>query len=345
MNTAIIGCSGAGKTQFTKSMVTQLIQNQQNNVGGNQIGLLIFDYKPDYIDEVFIAATSARVLEPVSIPYNPLSLYGDLPNLPILTARGFSEALGKAYNLGVKQKTRLRYLVMNAYENFGIHSQDKSTWKNPAPTIQSVYDLFMDESPVEDSLFAALADLADLNVFESNPNKVLPLYELLNGVVVIKLAEYPEELQSLIVALTLDLFYTQMQKNGKPLVDGDFRQITKLILVDEADNFMSQNFIGLRKLLKEGREYGVGTILSTQDITHFKTTENDYATYMQTWVVHQMKKVEKPHCKLIFNVSDKKEQERLALELGQLEKHHSLYVDGNKNIRKIRDLAFWELVK
>ena len=58
-----------------------------------------------------------------------------------------------------------------------------------------------------------------------------------------------------------------------------------------------------------------------------------------------MKKVEKPHCKLIFNVSDKKEQERLALELGQLEKHHSLYVDGNKNIRKIRDLAFWELVK
>ena len=32
-NTGIIGTMGTGKTQFTKSMITQLVRNQQNNVG------------------------------------------------------------------------------------------------------------------------------------------------------------------------------------------------------------------------------------------------------------------------------------------------------------------------
>jgi len=78
-------------------------------------------------------------------------------------------------------------------------------------------------------------------------DEVTSLYELMDGVTVIELAGYPREIQNLIVALTLDLFYSQMQKHGKPKVYGDFRQLTKLVLVDEADNFMSQNFSSLRK--------------------------------------------------------------------------------------------------
>lgn len=52
-NTGIIGTMGTGKTQFTKSLVTQLICNQSCNVDGKSIGLLIFDYKSDYVDETF----------------------------------------------------------------------------------------------------------------------------------------------------------------------------------------------------------------------------------------------------------------------------------------------------
>lgn len=53
------------------------------------------------------------------------------------------------------------------------------------------------------------------------------LYELIDGVTVIELAGYPPEVQNLVVALTLDLFYAQMQKRGKPVVRGDYRQLTK----------------------------------------------------------------------------------------------------------------------
>jgi DNA phosphorothioation-dependent restriction protein DptH len=53
-NTAIIGTMGTGKTQFTKSLVTQLIRNQRANVDGHPIGVLILDYKADYVKPDFV---------------------------------------------------------------------------------------------------------------------------------------------------------------------------------------------------------------------------------------------------------------------------------------------------
>lgn len=32
-------------------------------------------------------------------------------------------------------------------------------------------------------------------------------------------------------------------------------------------------------------------------------------------------------------------------QIRQLEKHFSLYVDGDKRVKKMRDRAFWELIK
>ena len=268
-NSGIIGTMGTGKTQCTKSVVTQLYRNQHNNVDGKSIGILIFDYKSDYVDDKFIEATQGKKFNLHKLPYNPLSLFGDTPMLPVHTARGFSETMGRAFGLGQKQTLKLRKLIGEAYDLAGIKKADPSTWLKPAPTIADVWALFEESEPAEDSLYAALESLHELEIFETDITKCTSLYELVDGITVIELAGYPGEIQNLVVALTLDLFYSQMQKQGKPEVQGDFRQVTKLLLVDEADNFMSQNFPSLRKVLKEGREYGVGVILSTQDITHF----------------------------------------------------------------------------
>ncbi len=108
---------------------------------------------------------------------------------------------------------------------------------------------------------------------------------------------------------------------------------------------MSQNFPSLRKILKEGREYGVGVILSTQDITHFKTNENDYSSYILSWIVHRVSQIKNQDIKSLFNKDDKSDQEYLMKSIRELEKHHSLHVDGDKRITKIKDKAFWELLK
>jgi DNA phosphorothioation-dependent restriction protein DptH len=252
--------------------------------------------------------------------------------------------MSKAYGLGKKQQLKLENIILEAYDLAGIKPEDASTWKRPAPTIENIWDLFLEQEKVEeDSLYAALSKLARFKIFETDPEKMMSLYELVDGITVIELAGYSGEIQNLVVALTLDLFYSQMQKQGKPKVQGDFRQVSKLILVDEADNFMSQNFSSLRRILKEGREYGVGVILSTQDITHFKTSENDYSAYILSWIVHRVSQIKNQDIKSIFNKDDKTEQEQLMKSIRGLEKHYSLYVNGDKKITKIKDKAFWEL--
>ncbi|ENZ8428677.1 DNA phosphorothioation-dependent restriction protein DptH [Klebsiella aerogenes] len=345
-NTGIIGTMGTGKTQFTKSLVTQLMRNQSCNVDGKPIGLLIFDYKSDYVDDAFLEATGAKRYQLSLLPYNPLSLFGDMPMLPRHTAMAFAETMGKAYNLGVKQRMKLVTLIMECYDLAGIVPHDRSTWNRIAPTIEDVWQQYLAQEKVdEDSLYAALYNLAGFQIFETDPEKMTSLYDLVDGVTVIELAGYPSEIQNLVVALTLDLFYAQMQKRGKPTVRGDYRQLTKMILVDEADNFMRQDFASLRKILKEGREYGVGAILSTQEITHFKTGENNYASYILTWVIHRVSEIKNADIKAVFNIDEKGDQESLMGQIRQLEKHFSLYVDGDKQIKKMHDRAFWELMK
>ncbi len=344
-NSGIIGTMGTGKTQFTKSLIAQLSWSQDSNVDGQPIGILIFDYKSDYVDDQFVRATGARKFKLAKLPYNPLSLFGDMPMLPLHTAAGFAETMTRAYALGKKQQMKLENLVIASYAEAGIMPEDPSTWSLPPPTIDDVWNLFLAQDKVEeDSLFAALSKLARFKIFESDKSKIQSLYELLDGVTVIELAGFSPDVQNLVVGLTLDLFYSQMQKQGKPRVHGDFRQITKMVLVDEADNFMSQDFPALRKILKEGREYGVGLVLSTQDITHFRTAENDYAAYILTWVVHRVAQIKNADIKIIFNKDDRADQDQLMETVRKLDKHYSLYIDGEKVVHKMRDRAFWELL-
>lgn len=343
-NIAIIGTMGTGKTQFTKSLVTQLIRKQDANVDGMPIGVLILDYKADYVKPEFVEATNAKVLNLHRLPFNPLALFGDKPMLPMHTASQFRATISKAFSLGAKQQQRINSLVIDAYEAAGIYKLDPSTWSKPAPTLHDVWVGYNAQEKVEeDSLYAALAELANFEIFEPDKTKAKSLYDMIEGVTVINLSGYDPVIQNLVVALTLDLFYAQMHQKGSSKFVDPHRELTKFVLVDEADNFMKQEFPGLRKLLKEGREFGVGTILSTQELTHFKTANNDYSVYILSWIIHRVASIKSQDVKSLFNIASKDEVDSLMLTIKELEKHQSLYVNGEKRTTKLRDLAFWEL--
>lgn len=351
-NTGIIGTMGTGKTQFTKSMVTQIYRESKYNLDGKKVGMLIFDYKGDYnkSKQDFIKATNAKVFELYHLPFNPLSLTktaNSKPMLPLHTANGLKETLAKAFGLGIKQETLLRELITEAYEKRGIIKNEPDTWEKPAPTLKDVYDIYVGKEDLkEDSLYAAFSNLIDFEIFEPNPFETKSLFDLIDGVTVIDLSGYDPGIQNLVVAITLDLFYSQMQAYGHSKIDGSIRQLNKVILVDEADNFLSKNFASLKKILKEGREFGVGTILSTQLLSHFSTGENEYANYILTWVIHKVDDLTNKDVRYIFNTQTKQEDESLFNKIKSLNKHYSLVKMGDSN-RAIymKDKAFWELMK
>lgn len=351
-NTGIIGTMGTGKTQFTKSLVTQLYRESKNNVDGHKLGILIFDYKGDYnkSKEDFIEATGANVYELYHLPFNPLSVIrakNSKPMLPLHTANSLKVTLAKAFGLGIKQETLLRDLIMDAYESKGIIKNKSDTWDKPAPTLKDVYDLYVNRDDLkEDSLYAAFSNLIDFEIFEPDGNETKSLFDLIDGVTVIDLSGYDPDIQNLVVAITLDLFYSQMQAHGHSKIEGNMRQLNKMILVDEADNFLSKDFETLKKILKEGREFGVGTILSTQLLTHFSTGENKYSDYVLTWIVHNVAEISLKDAKYIFNLQEKSEQEHICNKIKGLNKHYSLVKMGDSD-RAIfmKDKAFWELIE
>ncbi|CUN91134.1 DNA phosphorothioation-dependent restriction protein DptH [Clostridium disporicum] len=351
-NTGIIGTMGTGKTQFTKSMITQIHRESKYNVDGKNVGILIFDYKGDYNNSKtdFIEATNANVYELYHLPFNPLSVIkakNSKPMLPLHTANSLKVTLAKAFGLGIKQETLLRDLIMEAYEKRGIIKNKPETWEKPAPTLKDVYDIYVNREDLkEDSLYAAFSNLIDFEIFEPDPHQTKSLFELIDGVTVIDLSGYDPDIQNLVVAITLDLFYSQMQAYGHSGVQGNLRQLNKMILVDEADNFLSKDFETLKKILKEGREFGVGTILSTQLLSHFSTGENDYANYILTWIVHNVAEINPKDAKYIFNAQAKSDQEIICNKIKSLSKHYSLVKMGDTD-RPIfmKDKAFWELVK
>ncbi|GAB6100178.1 hypothetical protein JCM16358_20570 [Halanaerocella petrolearia] len=347
-NTGIIGTMGTGKTQFTKSMVTQLYKNSKYNLNGTEIGILIFDYKGDYVKGDFKKATDATVYKLYNLPYNPLALYEPKISkalLPLHTASNLTESISQAFNLGNVQEQILEESIIEAYENKGISPNDKETWDKKPPTLHDVYDIYVNRDDVKvDKLHRALTKLTRFHIFQPNAEKTKPLYELIDGVTVIDLSGYDESIQNLVVAITLDTFYNQMQMKGHSTIQGDFREITKMILVDEADNFLKNDFTSLKKILKEGREYGVGTILSTQFLDHFSTSNNDYSNYIWSWVVHNVSDIKKNDVKFIFNTQSKGEEENIITKIKQLEKHYSIvHLGKEKHPIHINDLAFWQL--
>ncbi len=352
-NTGIIGTMGTGKTQFTKSLITQLYRGQEKNVEELPLGILIFDYKGDYNESKadFVAATEANVLKPYHLPFNPLALTKSAtfkPLLPIHTANAFKDTLAKVYGLGAKQQDTLFQCILDAYHRVGIQEGNPDTWDEEAPTFEMVYQIYANDEEIKktDSLAAAMNKLHQFQVFESNANNTKSLFDLLQGVVVIDISGYDPDIQSLVIAITLDLFYSQMQAAGSSKLSGKYRQLTKIILVDEADNFMSQGFPALKKILKEGREFGVGTILSTQFLKHFGTGDDDYAKYILTWVVHNVADLKASDVDFVFNTEAKSANEqKLFNDIKQLQKHNSIAKIGTSAPVYIEDLPFWKLIK
>lgn len=323
LNMGVVGDLGTGKTQLLQSLVFQIATGAAGNRGVSP-NILIFDYKKDYSSEEFVRATGARVIRPQHIPLNLFDLSSSSQSISpwFDRYRFFSDVIEKIYSgIGAVQRDRLKNAIKIAYQE-----NDSGSF----PTIYDVHRNYQDAlKGGSDSISGILGDMVDMELFARAPNLVVNASEFLKGVVVIALNEVGQDdrAKNVLVAILLNVFYEHMLKIQKrPFLgkDGNMRVVDSMLLVDEADNIMKYEFDVLRKLLLQGREFGVGVILASQYLSHFKSGATDYREPLLTWFLHKVPNL-KPQELSALGLSAQSSLQQMAERVKSLEVHECMY--------------------
>ena len=209
--------------------------------------------------------------------------------------------------------------------------------------MENVVEKFFEEYDANDSVYALFSTLRDYTIFTSDTSKCVSLFEWLDRVRVIDLTLYPDDTKKLIVSLILDLFYAEMQQLGASKQKDGYRELRAMIMVDEAHQFLRKDFTALRKIISEGRAFGVGMILSTQNIGDFKTSKEEYGQFILSWVIHHVNSISKTEISSIFGASDPNGEKYMDF-INKAKLFESVCKIGSR-VEGIKDLPFFELVQ
>ncbi len=291
LNVGVVGDLGTGKTQLLKSLVYQVTKSGMDNQGVTP-RVLIFDYKKDYSSENFVKAVGAKVVKPHNLPLNLFDVAGAGESMtPWLDRfKFFSDVLDKIYTgIGPVQRQQLKRAVRDAYENCKLSGRQPTIYD-----VHSNYQALLGNK--SDSALSIIDDLVDMEIFSREPTDGDGFDKFLDGIVIISLDSLGQDDKSknMLVAIMLNMFYEHMLRLPKrPYIGSNpqLRVVDSFLLVDEAYNIMNYEFDVLRKILLQGREFGVGVILASQYLKHFKIGATDYREPLLTWFIHKVPNV------------------------------------------------------
>jgi hypothetical protein len=305
------------------------------------VNFLIFDYKRDYSDEAFLERVGGRVLSPKKgIPLNVLSISGEYSKVKAhRKARSFADLLMKIYTgMGPIQREKLSNTIVELFEGSLDHS---------APTLTQVRDRYLANSNNRiDAMVSVLNGFINPGVFDERPESVQDFASLINdGVMVVALNEFEANAndKNALVFMLLDLYYAYMQNATKWPFRGEnpqIRTVNSFLLVDEATNIMRYDFEILMSLMLEGREFGFGTILASQYLSHFKTKYKNYVEPLSSWVIHKVPNVKVQELSQIgLSTAD----EATVAQISNLEVHEAIYESFGHKKTWIKGLPFFSL--
>ena len=89
--------------------------------------------------------------------------------------------------------------------------------------------------------------------------------------------------------------------------------------------------------------FGVGMILSTQNVSDFKTSKEDYSQFILSWVIHHVNSISKTEIASIFGAGDPN-SERYMEFINKAKLFEGVCKIGSR-VEGIRDLPFFELIE
>jgi DNA phosphorothioation-dependent restriction protein DptH len=89
--------------------------------------------------------------------------------------------------------------------------------------------------------------------------------------------------------------------------------------------------------------FGVGMILSTQNLSDFKSAKMDYSSFIGSWIIHYVNNISRAEIANIFGAADSNYQGYMDF-ITNAKKFESICKLGN-TIVGIRDLPYFELIQ
>jgi DNA phosphorothioation-dependent restriction protein DptH len=185
-------------------------------------------------------------------------------------------------------------------------------------------------------------------VFSSEESEVVDFKELLDGrVLVVALDKLgaDQKLKNALVILFLNLYYEYMLEAEKWPFQGanpQLRRLNSFLLVDEATNIMQYEFDVLMTLMLQGREFGFGTILASQYLSHFNVGSSNYGEPLLTWFIHRVPQATPQDFKKVgLQDISKNTTDRVPM----LGLHEAVYRSLGINGRVIRGTPFYEMLE
>lgn len=334
MNIGVAGDLGTGKTQLLQALIWKMRVSARDRQE-NPLSFLVLDYKKDFQKEGFLQSVGGRVLHPHRIPFNPFLMPADAsPVQRYSRAKDFCDVLEKIYpGIGPKQRQRVSEVILASYAEGRI------------PTMRSVLQDYQ-EGGVTDSVTSILSSFVWREVFEEDQSKCVSFDDLLHDTVLVLAVDElgnDQNGKNALIALFLNEYFAYMQRCRKwPYSDGEpsLRRLNSFLLVDEAVNIMKYDFEVLMNLLLQGREFGVGVILASQYLSHFRAGKVNWAEPLLTWFIHKVPQATERELRSIgIDV-----QPEVAERVGALQVHEALYKSLGVSGRLIRGEPFYQVV-
>lgn len=254
----IVGSPGTGKSQTAKAIISELKKQK--------VPAFIVDFANEYGQSGLVEL----VLEAgKDIAINPLDLLGRSPTTVRFQVAGL---ITRIYRLGRQQEALIRQAIKTAFLQAGMEDGNTSTWQKPAPPFSSLKHSLNEMTRVkgEKADRAALTlnrvePLFDLKVFAGKTH--ISFDHILSGA-----ALFLRDLPTEETKLTVSEFFLRWLWHSL-INKGEIHSKLRFVVVIDEAHKLAYEGSPIADFLRQGRKYGLSTILSTQQPDDFQSKE------------------------------------------------------------------------
>ena len=267
----VVGESGFGKTYTITCLLSELAQRQ--------VVPVVFDYGQGFAAETlppeFLAGVNLVEIHASKdgVDINPLQIFPSDVLGPVNVAQRVADTFARVYSkIGVQQHAILRQAVLDAMQDEGILAEKPETWGNDLPAFRNVHakleELAEDGNSPRAKAAASVAShvstLFVYNTFRPSGRKLTwdDVLAAKGSVFVLQLKGLDHSLERAVTEFLLWNLIGYIEALGPG-------PLCCFAVLDEAHKLSCDRGSPVEKLLREGRKYGLGLILASQQPEDF----------------------------------------------------------------------------